>query len=90
MIESPVAILARIVDEGDMSAAEARRFLSWRFSTRDQARVAELSERASSGTITESEGVELDAFIDAGDMLATLHARARRALREQGENIGAA
>lgn len=46
-----------------------------------QSRVEHLARRANEGELTEAEKVEYQSFIDAGDILATLQALARRTLR---------
>ncbi len=47
-----------------------------------QERVRYLAERSNEGELTEAEGTEYLALIDAGDILATLQAIARRTLHD--------
>ena len=44
------------------------------------ARILELGEKAAAGTLTEDERIEYQDFVDAGDFIASLKAKARRYL----------
>lgn len=74
--------LQRMIQEsnGDWSPEVARTVLSWRFASSDQARVAELSARARSGTLTADEARQLDWYLLLGDFLTILQSKARAAL----------
>lgn len=50
-----------------------------------QNRVQQLAERANEGELTDDERTEYKALVDAGDILATLQAVARRTLRKDTE-----
>lgn len=49
------------------------------------ARVAELGRKADDGTLTADEYREYESFVEIGDLLATLKAKARRYLDENPE-----
>ncbi|WP_428938892.1 hypothetical protein [Fontivita pretiosa] len=76
------SVLERILrpTEGDLPTEFARKLLSLDFSDEEQARYRELSEKAQLGQLTEQERVELDDLLTANDILAILHAKARKSL----------
>jgi hypothetical protein len=80
------AILSRLIDAEphDLPPEAARSLLRWDFSTSDHARMAELSAKAQSPTITEDEREELREYIRVADLLAVLQSKARVALRRPG------
>jgi hypothetical protein len=49
------------------------------------ARVTELAARSDDGTLTEDERAELESYVDAGDFISLLKAKARRYLAELGD-----
>ena len=86
MINTGPAILGRLIepDNGDLSPEAARSLLALEFPKRDHRRMAELSEKASAGTLTRSERAELDEYLRVADLLALLQSRARRSLQRAG------
>ena len=78
------AILTRVLesDAVNVSPDAARSLLALRFDPADEARVQVLSDKARSGTLTESEQAELDSFHRVGHLVELLWARARKALRD--------
>ncbi len=60
----------------------ARRILSAKPSDELAARVNELGDKANAGTLTEPERAEYEYYIDVGDAIGTLKAKARRLLSE--------
>ena len=80
------AIFARLIQarEEDLSAEDARYLMSFRFDENDVARVNELSEMASLGTLSPEDEAELDSYIHVGNLLAIMQSNARRALVESG------
>lgn len=80
------AIFARLIQarEEDLSAEAARYLMSFRFDENDVARVNELSEMASLGTLSPEDEAELDSYIHVGNLLAIMQSNARRALVESG------
>lgn len=87
--ESEIAILARVMAEaqGRIPDDVARFILALDFSERDKARMHELALRNQEDALDPAEKEALMAFGRAGDLLAILKSKARRALRvppEQG------
>jgi hypothetical protein len=80
-----ISVLERLMmrPRGRLSAEMARHILSVDFTPREHARVARLSKKASEGTLTKKEAVELDDFLAADAILTGLQSRARLALRKQ-------
>lgn len=76
------AILNRLIqpDGDELSAAGANFILGLDFAEFDHARLAELSAKAQSGSLTADERDELNEYLRAGDMLAILKLKARRSL----------
>ncbi len=48
-------------------------------------RIEQLARKANEGTLTAAEDEEYKDYIEGGDMLALLHAKARRFLRQHGQ-----
>lgn len=63
-----------------MSPETARSILALEFSESDHTRMAELSGKAQSGTLSADENEELGDFLCVADMLAILKLNARRSL----------
>ena len=80
------AMLERLaeLDAKSISPGTARMFLDLRFSRSQQQRVDALSQKAREGSLTPTEGAELDEFIRVADILAILQSRARQALKHAG------
>jgi hypothetical protein len=78
-------VLRKVFDLGGhgLSRSLAEDILSLDFPQRDADRVAELSEKANDGTLTEGEEAELEAYINVGDLLAFWQSKARQALQHQ-------
>jgi hypothetical protein len=55
--------------------------LWWHFKEADRARMSELSEKASLGTLTAEERTELEGYVLMGHLLAIAHSKARRSLK---------
>lgn len=81
---STLAIFGRLlrVNEGDLSKELAGFFLTLEFDAADQQRMLELAERNQEGTLKKAERQELAGYVEAGHLLALLHAKARRSLRK--------
>jgi hypothetical protein len=78
-----IAILARILSQGKRySLALSRHLLRLGFSDEDKARMHELAVRNQSGLLSTAELQEPDSYINAGDLLAILHSKARQALKK--------
>ena len=76
-------LLERLPDSqsSTQSAELARYILSLHFPSADHARCSELSAKAQDGTLTPEETVELDEYLAASDVLATLQSNARKSLK---------
>ena len=76
------AILSRVIDpqRPGFTAEGARSILTLTFGSDDVARMNELSEKASDGTLTADEQDELDCYERVGHLLAILQAKARQSL----------
>ena len=79
------AILARVIeaDEFEITPDVARYLLSMQLPDADRERVDELSAKARSGSLTETEAAELDSYLHIGSLLGVMQSRARR-LRKIG------
>ncbi len=66
-----------------LSRSLAEDILSLDFPQRDADRLAELSAKANEGALTEAEEVELEAYINVGDLLAFWQWKARQVLQHQ-------
>jgi hypothetical protein len=77
-------ILERVVDpkRGGFSPELAEQILSLDFPPANHAKVAELSAKAQKGTLTESENVQLQTYLNVNDFLIFMKARARISLRK--------
>ena len=80
--ENEVTILARVLgdERGELSPELARHILGLGFSDRDKARMHDLAIRNQDDGLSPAEKDELFAFGKAGDLLALLKSKARRAL----------
>ena len=65
------------LDAKSISPETARKFLDLAFSRLQQERVHALSQKAREGSLTPTEGAELDEFIRVANLLAILQSRAR-------------
>lgn len=69
------------LDTQSMSPATARKLLELHFNPSQQEQVDRLSRKAQLGTLTTSEGRELDELIHVGNLLAILQSKARQAIK---------
>lgn len=69
----------------EMTPQLARRILSATPSDELVARVHELSDKANEGTLTVPERAEYEQYVDVGDAIGILKAKARRLLSETSE-----
>ncbi len=68
---------------GTLPQAAARAILAIQFSDDDKARMHELAQKNGEGKLSPSEREELQTYILAADVLALLHAKARRSLSKR-------
>jgi hypothetical protein len=66
---------------GDLSPEVAKSVLDWRFTDLAVARMSDLAERNSTGSITPAEHEELDKYVRVGSFINLLQAKARLSLR---------
>ncbi|WP_165247135.1 hypothetical protein [Paludisphaera soli] len=80
--ETEATILARLLggERGTLSPDLARHILELGFSEPDKVRMHDLAVRNQDDALTPEEKAELLAFVTAGDVLAVLKSKARRAL----------
>jgi hypothetical protein len=78
-------ILERILDSdsAELAPEAARAILNWRFKESDRARMTELSDKASEGTLDADERRELDGYLLMGHLLAIAHSKARQSLQRR-------
>lgn len=76
-------IWGRLIDseKPDLSPEAARAFLALGFKPGDRNRMNYLASRARAGRLSDLEGVELQEYLRAGDLLALLKSKARQSLR---------
>ncbi|HEX7359086.1 MAG TPA: hypothetical protein VF283_01205 [Bryobacteraceae bacterium] len=79
------AILARIIqtDERELTPEAARYLLSMKLPASDEERVDELSAKARSGSLTQTETQELDSYLHIGFLLGVMQLKARSLLQMQ-------
>jgi len=77
-----MTIMEHVIEpkRGDMGKDLAKQVLSWRFTDEDQARYAQLAERAQEGLLTAEEQRELDDFLQVNSFLTVMKSKARRSL----------
>jgi hypothetical protein len=82
---SEIAIFARLLENGraKLSPSLARYILTLGFDADDQHRMGELAERNQGSELTQDEHEELMSFVKVGHLLAMLHSRARKALKNK-------
>ena len=85
-MNSETAIWARLIGTPQVAIAPdvARYFLSMKFSEADHARMQELVDKSSEGTLTDDEAAELNGYVNVANVLAVMHSRSRVALRNAG------
>ena len=73
-------------EEQDMSPEEANAILRWSFNEEANRRMEDLATRNGQGVLTEAEREELEAFINVGQVIAILQAKARLSLKRSERN----
>ena len=76
------AVLDRFLEpvQQCLTAEQARKLVDFRADHATQAHIDELARKANEGTLTEKERAEYEGFVEAGDFIALLQAKARRIL----------
>jgi hypothetical protein len=82
---SEIAIFARLIkaDSSDLSRELARHVLTLGFEEEDQARMSDLAARNQEGGLSPEELEELQNYVKAGHLLALLHSKARKSLKQK-------
>ena len=82
---SEIAIFARLIkaDSSDLSRELARHVLTLGFDENDQARMSALAARNQEGVLSPEEREELQSYVKAGHLLALLHSKARKSLKQK-------
>ncbi len=70
----------------DMSPPEANAVLRWKFDDEAKLKMEELAERNGRGELSEAEREELEAYVNVGQVVAILQAKARLSLKHSDEN----
>ena len=73
-------------DRHDMSPPEANVVLRWAFNDDAKSKMEELAERNGRGELSESEREELEAYVNVGQVIAILQAKARLSLKHTAGN----
>ncbi len=83
---SEAVIFARMIDaeSTQLSIDGARSLLSIDFSADDRTRMHELAQKAQAGELSAEDEQELANYRDLGNVLAIMHSRARRVLKQAG------
>ena len=84
MLADGTRLLERIIRPGDggMSSELAQYLLTLDFTPEQHARYATLAAKASAGTLTEDEGLEIDEYLAANALLGILQSKARQSLKQ--------
>jgi hypothetical protein len=82
---SEVAIFGRLIkaEDGSLAPDLARYILTLGFGDDDQARMRDLAERNQEGALSPEERQELQSYVKAGHLLALLHSKARKSLKQR-------
>lgn len=73
-------------DSQDMSVPEANAVLRWSFNNAAKLKMEELAVRNGRGVLSESEMEELEAYVNVGQIIAILQAKARSSLKSSAGN----
>lgn len=68
-------------EEHDMTPEEANAILRWSFNEEARLRMENLATENGQGTLTEAEREELEAYVNVGQVIAILQAKARLSLK---------
>jgi len=76
-------IWERIIEpnKAHLARSQAKAILEMKFQARDVARMNSLARRSNNGTLTPSQRVELENYVQIGHVLTILHSKARSALQ---------
>jgi hypothetical protein len=82
---SEIAMFGRLIqaEDGNLDPRLARYLLTLGFPESDQERMSELATRNQQGLLTAEEVEELQNYIRSGHLLALLHSKARKSLKQR-------
>jgi hypothetical protein len=82
---SEIAIFGRLIraGDGDLGRELARYILTLGFDDADQARMRDLADRNQQGALSADEREELQNYVRVGHLLALLHSKARKSLKQR-------
>ena len=82
---SGIAMFARLIqaENGNLEPGLARYVLTLGFSPTDQDRMRSLAERNQDGLLSVQEQKELQDYVRSGHLLALLHSKARKSLKQR-------
>jgi hypothetical protein len=83
---SEVEIWAGVItpDQSDMSEPAATTVLGWTFNDEAKQRMEQLAVLNGQGALSDSEREELEAYVNVGQVIAILQAKARLSLKRAG------
>ena len=83
-----VEIWAGVINpnQSDMPEPAATTVLSWTFSDEAKQRMEELATLNGQGSLSDSQREELEAYVNVGQVIAILQAKARLSLKRAGGN----
>jgi len=67
---------------GCLTPQVAERIVRWKPDSQLRARIQELGQKADAGTLTTEEDFEYEQYVEEGDVIAILQAKARRILAQ--------
>ena len=73
-------------DQNDMPEPAATTVLAWTFNDQAKRRMEEFAARNGQGTLSDSEREELEAYVNVGQVIAILQAKARLSLKRLNGN----
>jgi len=81
----PLAPLEHLLDRMTslLTPQMAEELVKFRYDVETQARVSELAKKANDGTLTAEEREQYSQYVEVGDLIGIMMARARKFLREQ-------
>lgn len=81
---SILLVLRRLIDfsQGNLPPSVAEAVLQLHFSASDEARLTDLADKSTAGTLSAEEAIEYDALIDAADLVSFWKSKARLCLKQ--------
>jgi hypothetical protein len=82
---SDIAMFGRMIqaENGDLDPQLACYVLTLRFPVSDQQRMKDLASRNQDGLLSATESAELQSYVRSGHLLALLHSKARKSLKQR-------